>query len=30
MEDVDGDGRILSMRIPDPHGPTRSTPPSRA
>ncbi len=21
MEDVDGDGRILSMRIPDPHGP---------
>ena len=21
MEDVDGDGRILTMRIPDPHGP---------
>jgi murein tripeptide amidase MpaA len=23
VEDVDGDGRVLSMRIPDPHGPYR-------
>jgi murein tripeptide amidase MpaA len=26
VEDVDGDGRILSMRIPDPHGPYRKHP----
>jgi len=26
QEDVDGDGRILSMRIPDPHGPWRKHP----
>ena len=26
IEDVDGDGRILSMRIPDPHGPYKKHP----
>ena len=26
VEDIDGDGRILSMRIPDPHGPYRKHP----
>ncbi|MCP5269841.1 MAG: carboxypeptidase [Burkholderiaceae bacterium] len=26
VEDVDGDGRILSMRIPDPHGPYKKHP----
>jgi murein tripeptide amidase MpaA len=26
VEDVDGDGRILSMRIPDPHGPWKKHP----
>jgi murein tripeptide amidase MpaA len=26
MEDVDGDGRILTMRIPDPHGPYKKHP----
>jgi len=26
VEDVDGDGRILSMRIPDPHGPYKCHP----
>ena len=26
VEDIDGDGRILSMRIPDPHGPYKKHP----
>jgi murein tripeptide amidase MpaA len=26
VEDIDGDGRILSMRIPDPHGPWKPHP----
>jgi murein tripeptide amidase MpaA len=26
IEDVDGDGRVLSMRIPDPHGPYKKHP----
>ena len=26
VEDVDGDGRMLSMRIPDPHGPYKKQP----
>ena len=26
IEDVDGDGRVLSMRIPDPHGPWKPHP----
>ena len=26
VEDVDGDGRILSMRLPDPHGPYKKHP----
>lgn len=26
VEDVDGDGRVLSMRIPDPHGPYKKHP----
>ena len=31
MEDVDGDGRVLYMRIPDPHGTYKKHPqPSRA
>ena len=30
MEDVDGDGRILTMRIPDPHGAYRSATRMRA
>lgn len=26
VQDVDGDGRVLSMRVPDPHGPYRKHP----
>ncbi len=26
VEDIDGDGRVLSMRIPDPHGPWKKHP----
>jgi hypothetical protein len=29
VEDVDGDGRVLMMRIPDPHGPWKKHPPTR-